>query len=104
MDYPRGLNVLPGMSVSLEVDMPSLDVVKDGSFMVPSSALFAHEDGANYLWVVDENTNAVIRRKVSMGSLEGSNVEVSGDISAGERIVVAGVHLLHEGQTVRFTD
>lgn len=104
MDYPKGLNVLPGMSVSLEVDLPSLDVAKDGSFMVPSSALFADEDGGNYLWVVDENTNGVIRRKVSMGPLEGPNVEVSGDISAGERIVVAGVHLLHEGQTVRFAD
>lgn len=104
MDYPKGLNVLPGMSVSLEVDLPSLDLTRDGSFMVPSSALFADEEGANYLWVVDENTNAVIRRKVSMGPLEGPNVEVSGDISADERIVVAGVHLLHEGQTVRFAD
>jgi len=104
MDYPTGLNVLPGMSVSLKADIPSVDTSHDGNFIVPSSAIFADENGGNYLWVVDQETRSVEKRKISVGYLEGGNIEISGDIRIGERIATAGVHLLREGQIVRFTD
>ncbi len=104
MDYPKGLNVLPGMSVSLKANIPSVDISHDGNFSIPSSAVFADEKGDNFLWVVDPETKSVEKRKISMGILEGGNVEVSGDIRIGERIATAGVHLLNEGQIVRFTD
>lgn len=104
MDYPEGLNVLPGMSVSLKADVPSLDVPHEGSFVVPSSAVFADETESNYLWVIDPETSSVSKRKISMGTLSGGDMEVSGDIKAGERIAVAGVHLLRDGQTVRYND
>ncbi len=104
MDYPTGLNVLPGMSVSLKADIPSVDTSHDGNFIVPSSAIFADENGGNYLWVVDQETRSVEKRNISVGSLDGGNIEISGDIRIGERIATAGVHLLREGQIVRFTD
>jgi hypothetical protein len=36
-----------------------------------------------------------------MGAREGDNIAVTSGLSAGERVVIAGVHSLAEGQAVK---
>ncbi len=94
------VNILPGMTavVTAKVKEPkrALGVVE-----VPQEAVFADGGGASHVWVVDAATSKVRSRTVSMGRLRGDLVEVLEGLTQGERIVVAGVHHLLEGQKVR---
>ena len=73
---------------------------------LPATALL-EKDGKAFVWVVntDKSINyvhqVVSQRAVTVGSREGDRVVVTSGISAGERIVIAGVHSLTAGQAVK---
>jgi len=76
-------------------------------FLLPAAALL--EDGPHRaVWVVGADGKSVTRRTVTPASMpdagEGGRVAISDGLAPGERIVVAGVHTLREGQAVRLTD
>jgi len=66
---------------------------------VPRDALVLREDNT-YLFKVDKE-NTAQRIAVGTGSEDGNLVEVSGTLTAGERIVVRGAEHLESGQKVR---
>lgn len=43
-------------------------------------------------------------RAVQVAGLSGESAVIAGGLAAGDRVVVLGVHLLHEGETVRLAD
>ncbi len=69
---------------------------------IPGSAI--RIDGTTTkVWIVDESKKAVFSRPVELDGpivIEGS-VTVSDGINPGDRIVIAGVNTLQEGQTIR---
>jgi RND family efflux transporter MFP subunit len=67
---------------------------------LPSTALL-EKDGKTFVWVVDAAKNTVSQREVTLGPSEGDIIVVTSGLSAGERIVVAGVHSLMPGQAVK---
>ena len=67
---------------------------------LPATALL-EKDGKTFVWVVDPTKSTVSQRAVTVGSREGDRVVVTSGISAGERIVIAGVHSLAAGQVVK---
>ncbi len=94
------VNILPGMTavVTAKVKEPNRAL---GVVEVPQEAVFADGGDASHVWVVDAATSTVSSRTVRMGRLRGDRVEVLEGLTPGERIVVAGVHHLREGQEVR---
>ena len=70
---------------------------------VPAAALFT-PDGAEseetYVWIVDEASSTVSRRRVEPGDITLSGGTLVKGLEPGERIVTAGVHRLREGQQV----
>ena len=64
---------------------------------LPATALL-EKDGKAFVWVVDPAKSTVSQREVTVGSREGDRVVVTSGVSAGERIVIAGVHSLAAGQ------
>ncbi|MBB3656761.1 RND family efflux transporter MFP subunit [Rhizobium sp. BK650] len=72
------------------------------TILLPSSAVLT-KDGKPVVWVVDTAAAKVSIRPVRIdGDLaEGGSVRIAEGISAGERVVVAGVHKLVDGQAVR---
>jgi RND family efflux transporter MFP subunit len=66
---------------------------------LPASAVFA-QDGANFVWVVDQPANTVSLHKVEIAAGSAGDRITSG-LAPGERIVTAGVHSLKQGQKVR---
>ena len=67
---------------------------------LPATALL-EKDGKAFVWVVDAAKSTVTPREVTVGSREGDRIAVTSGITAGERIVVAGVHSLTAGQQVK---
>lgn len=73
------------------------------AYEVPLSAVTAEAQQA-YLWVVDPSSSQVQRRDVKLGAFGQERVPVLEGLQGDEWVVAAGVHLLHEGQTVRPVD
>lgn len=101
-DPPEDLNILPGMTAKLEVNLSDAEEVKKGSYVVPSQAVIADESGNAFVWVVDSTSNKVSKQSVKTGSLRGSEIEVISDaLSDGDWVATSGVHQLREGNQVR---
>lgn len=70
--------------------------------VLPSSAI-VDADGVQSVWVVDVVGKKVKRRPVRLDGAvtAGGTVTVSEGLGSGERVVVAGVHKLKDGQAIR---
>jgi RND family efflux transporter MFP subunit len=66
---------------------------------VPASAILP-KDGETFVWIVDLPASTVSLRKIAIARDE-EGICVTGGLSAGARVVTAGVHTLKEGQQVR---
>jgi len=66
---------------------------------VPESAVLTRED-QNFVWVVDPTAHTVSLQKIDLSRDEGG-IRVTGGLEPGTRIVIAGVHSLKQGQSVR---
>lgn len=92
--------LLPGMTAEVSFKASLTDTPWDDSFLIPVEALFEKEDQP-HVWVWDPDSGEVASRPVTTESLEADSVRITGRISAGEQIVVAGAQHLEEGQKVR---
>lgn len=75
---------------------------------IPVSALFDQGKGPG-VWLVkaQEDQGQGLQaswRAVQVASLSGESAAIAGGLAAGDRIVVLGAHLLHEGEAVRLAD
>ena len=68
---------------------------------IPLSAVFGESgDKKTYVWII--NNDKVSRREVTVYSPTGeANLLISKGVKPGETIVIAGVHQLVEGQTIK---
>jgi multidrug efflux pump subunit AcrA (membrane-fusion protein) len=72
----------------------------DGVVRLPLTSVYAPVGGDDYVWVVDDD-NRVVRRKVRVeGLINGNDVAIRGDVDVGDRVVVAGVYKLSDGERV----
>ena len=95
---PGRYRISPGMSCT--ITMQRADPVPD-AVSLPVSAIFAPAEGGTYVWVVGPD-DRVTRRAVTLGELFGRDqVVIDSGVSAGERVVTAGVYRLREGEQVR---
>lgn len=91
-------SISPGMSCM--VTMQSADPVTD-AVSLPVSAVYAPAEGGTYVWVVIGG-DRVERRAVTLGELYGRDrVVVDSGVEPGERVVMAGVYQLRQGERVR---
>lgn len=70
------------------------------SIALPKTAVL-EKDGKTFVWVVAPETRTVSQRAVELAPLDEGRVDVRTGVSEGERVVIAGVHSLAEGQEVR---
>lgn len=77
-------------------------IVARPSILLPSSAVLMKDDQPN-VWVVDAAAGKVFLRPVKLdGNVEdGDTVQIAEGVAPGDRVVVAGVHKLTDGQPIR---
>lgn len=97
---PDGINILPGMTATVIVDINQVTRSSQTGVIVPTKAVFTENADDAYVWVVD-NEMRVKKRRITPGSMTNQGLTVLDGLSAGETIVTAGVHQLKEGQQVR---
>ena len=85
-----------GQTASVKVEMPRVA----GLIKLPLTAVFEAK-GEPAVWIVDKASMTVKQQRVRVAGAEGNEVVLAGGLSAGETVVVAGVHVLTPGQKVR---
>ena len=91
-------SISPGMTCIAIVSVAESD---KSTVALPLSAIYAPVGSYDSVWVIGDD-NRVERRRVTLGGLSGSSdVVVTEGVVAGERVVVAGVYKLTEGEEVR---
>jgi len=73
------------------------------TLQVPIGAIFDPGKGPG-VWLVEGESPHVTWHAVQVASLSGESAAIVGGLAAGDRVVVLGAHLLHEGEQVRLAD
>jgi len=106
MPQPEGVNIQPGMTA--EVLVYALQSDKDqttSEFVVPAVSVFSGDDASKFVWVVDQTDMIIHRRKIDVGAVTGtSDITILDGISAGDRIVIAGVTTLRDSMKVSYLE
>ncbi len=104
MPAPPDINILPGMTATIREYKKKPDSDEALAYAVPLDAVPVDGQGDYFVWVVndgDGDTGTVQRVNVQVGEMVGDEILVTAGVEPGDRIALAGVHLLQEGQTVR---
>ena len=106
MDNPQGINVVPGMTANVKIDLGQVLEGLNEYALVPVESVFspADTDPANKefaVWLVDQETMTVKRQAVTIGDLTDQGIKVTSGLKAGDVIAAAGVHSLLENTKVR---
>lgn len=92
--------ILPGMTARVDFRAALPEGRIADYFLVPLTAVMEYQ-GGHHVWRLDETDERVHRVPVSLGPLERDGLRIKGDLRPGQRVVVAGVQHLEEGQQVR---
>lgn len=72
-------------------------------FYLPATVVLT-EAGQDYVWLVAPDATHVARRAVTITQRSPERVTITDGLTAGDRVVLSGVHTLSEGQAVRLSD
>ena len=90
--------ITPGMTAMVDLQLKPIEYF---SIHIPAGAVFADAEGTSYVYVYDDASHQIHKRKVSVMSLNPEGDAVIGDgLNQGEKIVSSGVHHLTDGETV----
>lgn len=99
---PQTNNVKAGFACKVKVLIDNQSFVK--SFCkIPLTAIFtdAQQQGKSFVWIYEPKSSTVSRREITNAGLLGNeDVVISSGLVAGDRIVVAGVYQIVQGQKV----
>ncbi len=104
MPVPGGVTILPGMTATIHEYQRETGNSGSAAYAVPLDAVPLDGQGAYFVWSVrdaGDGTATVHRVDVQVGEMVGDDILVSAGLKSGDRIALAGVHLLQEGQRVR---
>lgn len=74
-------------------------------FMVPTSAILSGGDDEHFVFVFDEMTSTLSRRRVELVELRDNAVQIDGDaIDSGTIVAIAGVPFFQEGLEVKLME
>jgi RND family efflux transporter MFP subunit len=105
LDQPQDVEILAGMAGDARITSRPPQELAAGGIAIPAAAVFSDgSSGETFVWVVDEPSRTLSRRQVEARQFSKAGLRAQSGLSAGEWIVVAGVHSVTEGQEVRILD
>jgi len=94
----RGADAALRLGMTASVFSP--DVEGESAIRLPLTAIYDME-GQPLVWVVDPQSSRVATRPVKLGAVHNDSVLIVSGLEGGERVVTAGVHMLHASQKVK---
>ena len=99
MDQPQGLMLLPGMTANVRIEIHAKSE-GDNYFLLPASAVKGASDMKPTIFVVDPQSSTLKAKTVKVGSMQGLNIQVIKGVEAGDRVVIAGISFMRDGDKV----
>ena len=98
---------VPNAAHRLKAGMVAEAMIEGGrrttAVTIPATAVVRNADGATLVFLLDPRSSRVHGRRVTLGPALGEVVEVTSGLAAGELVVVAGQHRVHDGSPVTRT-
>lgn len=85
-----------GQTATVIVERPQLA----GVSKLPLTAVL-EQQGKPSVWVLDRDSMTVKSQLIQVAGADGNSVIVAGGLTEGQTVVIAGVHMLSEGQKVK---
>ncbi len=105
MPRPEELQVLPGMTAKVELDISGLLLNSEREkVLIPAVAVVANSELGSRVWVVEESTMTLTSKQVTIGKMFGTEIEILSGLEVGDRLVIAGASYMSEGQKVRLME
>jgi len=102
MPQPEELNILPGMTATVAIELELDAEAGDVPLTVPAQAVFADDAGSSQVWLIDPATSTVSRQRVDIGQVTGTAyIVILSGLEPGDVIATAGIFELKEGQEIR---
>ena len=100
-DPPDDIQILPGMSANVSIQLPTDLEAGTMAIYLPANAVVGGNNGGSFVWIVDSESMTVRQTPVTVGQLTGSEVEIVEGVSTGDRIAISGVQHLAENMRIR---
>lgn len=93
-------NAPEGFRLGATIKAFSLSDAKTNVYL-PETAIL-ERDGQTFVWLVDTTKKQVNSVKVTIAQRDGNGVELESGVHSGDRVVIAGVNSLENGQSIRW--
>lgn len=88
------------LGATVNVQMSQLTTARAAqAIQLPTTALRQDGEGTA-VWLLDETSMTVQSQKVTLGAVQAQQVVIASGLKPGQKVVVAGVHILSPGQKV----
>lgn len=87
------------LGVTVNVQAPAIQAPTAQALKLPTTALWQQGEGTA-VWLFDEAAMTVQPQPVQVQAVDGQEVVIASGLRAGQKVVVAGVHVLAPGQKV----
>jgi len=87
------------LGATVNVRAPEQGMAQQPAMALPTTALRQDGEGSA-VWVLDEAGMTVQSQKVTLGPVQAQQVVIASGLKPGQKVVVAGVHVLSPGQKV----
>ncbi|NVJ49991.1 MAG: efflux RND transporter periplasmic adaptor subunit [Gammaproteobacteria bacterium] len=103
---PEAINVLPGMSATVHIDLNAIVQNATDHILLPVEAVFVPDNetvdaGEAFVWRYHAEQQGVELVKVIVGDVQNKGIEIISGVSPGDQIVAAGVHQLRADMKVK---
>ncbi|ADB38575.1 efflux RND transporter periplasmic adaptor subunit [Spirosoma linguale] len=99
IDLPNPkLQIRPGMIADARI--PSARQSK--ALSLPGNAILRDDDQSTYVFVADSQKKQAFKRKVTIGKIFASNVEITSGLTPSDLVVTGGQQKLQEGASIQF--
>ncbi len=102
---PTKLNVLPGMSAEVNIDIAVFTKPKAVQATLPVTAILTRDNAESgqqsYVYRYNEDNQTLSLMSVELGNVTSSGIEVLSGLKQGDKIVANGVNVLKEGMQVK---
>ncbi|PID72528.1 MAG: hypothetical protein CSB34_01590 [Desulfobulbus propionicus] len=101
LEPPKELEILPGMTATVEFERLRGADDRDPVYVVPAASVLGGNNGESYVWVIPEQSGHPEKVQVELGALTNDGMEIVGGLGGNERVATAAIHTLLEDMLVR---
>jgi RND family efflux transporter MFP subunit len=100
----KDLNLVPGMTINVKLNISFQEEFAKNTVLIPSIAVMEDSQKNRFVWIVDKKEFTAKKRVVKTGSISESKIEITSGLNEGERVIVAGAHLIQEGDKLELLE